>query len=95
MKILKCLIRKSKYFKSIPSKINSFYLPEAKERLEFYFYLDKAWFVEYNKRGRWKYETVLNDHFINWQNPSQEEIIMFELQTGIKYLDYWLGLREE
>ena len=37
----------------------------------------------------------LIDHFINWQNPTQEEIVMFELQTGIKYLNYWLGLREE
>ena len=37
----------------------------------------------------------LHNYFVNWQNPTQEEIVMFELQTGIKYLDYWLGLREE
>ena len=37
----------------------------------------------------------LYNYFVNWQNPTQEEIVMFELQTGIKYLNYWLGLREE
>lgn len=95
MRILKKDIRNSKKFKKIQGTENVWRVVDAPSNLNFYFYLDRAWFDDYSKPFKLKVTYCLNDHFINWQNPSQEEIVMFELQTGIKYLDYWLGLREE
>ena len=62
--------------------------------LRFFYYDDRAWF-ELKIVDKPTTTINLQRHFNDWQNPSQEEIVMFELQTGIKYLDYWLGLREE
>ena len=95
MRILKKDIRNSRKFKKVQGMENVWRVVDAPPNLNFYFYLGKAWFDDYSKPFKWRVAHCLNDHFINWQNPSQEEIVMFELQTGIKYLDYWLGLREE
>ena len=35
----------------------------------------------------------LDNYFRDPENPSKEEIVLFELETGLMYIDYYLGLR--
>lgn len=55
--------------------------------LLFSYYDDKAW---YSLKGQIIH---FNKYFLDWQNPSKNEIILFELETGLVYIDYYLGLR--
>lgn len=43
------------------------------------------------------YEYItLTNYFQDWRNPTIQEIVLFELEHyPIKYLDYYLGLRDE
>lgn len=89
MRILKKDIRSSKHFKKLEGTSRGWWILGASRFLCFHYYDNRAWFKQGS--NTW----ILDSYFVDWQNPSQEEIVMFELQTGIKYLDYWLGLREE
>ncbi|UNY40430.1 hypothetical protein KLEP7_gp107 [Pseudaeromonas phage vB_PpeM_ KLEP7] len=51
------------------------------------YYENNAW---YSLRG---FPTSFSKYFLDWQNPSKNEIILFELETGLIYIDYYLGLR--
>lgn len=55
--------------------------------LTFEYFGNRAW---YRLRGNTIY---FNKYFLDWQNPSKEEIVLFELETGLMYIDYYLGLR--
>ena len=55
--------------------------------LIFGYYQDNAW---YSIKG----QTIqFSKYFLDWQNPTKNEIILFELETGFMYIDYYLGLR--
>ncbi len=101
--ILKGLIRKR--WKEIFSVTNVFYVTDKinkcsvrtvevdtnnlvrSHNLTFGYYEDRAWY-------RLKGNTIsLNKYFLDWQNPTKNEIILFELETGLVYIDYYLGLR--
>ena len=101
--ILKGLIRKR--WKEIFSTTNMFYVADKINKcivktveidtnnsirsynLTFGYYEDRAW---YRLRGNTIY---FNKYFLDWQNPTKNEIILFELETGLMYIDYYLGLR--
>lgn len=55
--------------------------------LIFGYYQGNAW---YSLRG---YPISFSKYFLDWQNPTKNEIILFELETGLIYIDYYLGLR--
>ena len=55
--------------------------------LIFGYYQDNAW---YSIKGQ---VIQFSKYFLDWQNPSKEEIVLFELETGLAYIDYYLGLR--
>ena len=88
MRILKKDIRSNKHFKKLEGTHNGWWITGVTDLLCFHYYDNKAWFRQGSNI------LILNNYFTDWQKPTQEEICMFELQTGIKYLDYWLGLRE-
>ena len=55
--------------------------------LIFGYYQDNAWYSI-------KSQTIqFSKYFLDWQNPTKNEIILFELETGLMYIDYYLGLR--
>ena len=55
--------------------------------LIFGYYQDNAW---YSIKG----QTIqFSKYFLDWQNPTKNEIVLFELETGLMYIDYYLGLR--
>ena len=101
--ILKGLIRKC--WKEVFSTTNMFYVTDKINKcivktveidtnnstrsynLTFGYYEDRAW---YRLRGNTIY---FNKYFLDWQNPTKNEIILFELETGLMYIDYYLGLR--
>ena len=101
--ILKGLIRKR--WKEIFSTTNMFYVADKISKcivktaeidtnnsirsynLTFGYYEDRAW---YRLRGNTIY---FNKYFLDWQNPTKNEIVLFELETGLMYIDYYLGLR--
>ena len=56
--------------------------------LMFGYYKDNAW---YKITGQSK--IYFNRYFLDWQNPTKNEIVLFELETGLMYIDYYLGLR--
>ena len=56
--------------------------------LMFGYYRNTAW---YQVGGQPKIH--FNKYFLDWQSPSKEEIVLFELETGLMYIDYYLGLR--
>ena len=56
--------------------------------LMFGYYKNTAW---YQVGGQPKIH--FNKYFLDWQSPSKEEIVLFELETGLMYIDYYLGLR--
>ncbi len=95
MRILKKDVKSSENFKKISTKTNLYYIKYTRPELWFYWDNDEVKIERSLVFENGTEAFKLTDHFVNWQNPSQEEIIMFELQTGIKYIDYWLGLREE
>ena len=51
------------------------------------YYKNNAW---YSLRGLL---ISFSKYFLDWQNPTKNEIILFELETGLMYIDYYLGLR--
>ena len=101
--ILKGLIRKC--WKEIYSTTNVFYVTDKINKylvrtvetgtnnsvrsynLTFGYYEDRAW---YRLRGN---TISFSKYFFDWQNPTKNEIILFELETGLMYIDYYLGLR--
>lgn len=60
--------------------------------LMFGYYRNTAW---YQIGGHPKIH--FSKYFFDWQNPTKNEIILFELETGLIYIyiyiDYYLGLR--
>ena len=56
--------------------------------LMFGYYRNTAW---YQIGGHPKIH--FSKYFLDWQTPSKEEIVLFELETGLFYIDYYLGLR--
>ena len=56
--------------------------------LMFGYYRNTAW---YQIGGHPKIH--FSKYFTDWQNPTKNEIILFELETGLIYIDYYLGLR--
>ena len=56
--------------------------------LMFGYYRNTAW---YQIGGHPKIH--FSKYFDDWQNPTKNEIILFELETGLMYIDYYLGLR--
>jgi len=101
--ILKGLIRKR--WQEISSRTNMFYVADKINKylvrtveidtnnlvrnynLTFGYYEDRAW---YNMKGQ---VIQFSKYFLDWQNPTKNEIILFELETGLMYIDYYLGLR--
>ena len=101
--ILKRQIRKC--WKEIYSTTNVFYVTDKinkcsvrtvetdannsviSHNLTFGYYEDRAWY-------RLKGSTIsFSKYFLDWQNPTKNEIVLFELETGLMYIDYYLGLR--
>ena len=56
--------------------------------LMFGYYRNTAW---YQIGGHPKIH--FSKYFLDWQNPTKNEIILFEIETGMMYIDYYLGLR--
>ena len=56
--------------------------------LMFGYYRNTAW---YQIGGHPKIH--FSKYFADWQNPTKNEIVLFELETGLIYIDYYLGLR--
>lgn len=102
--ILKGLIKKR--WQRVPNTKRSFYVVDKVNKksvkivepsiirdsiknyyLLFTYYDDKAW---YSLKGQIIH---FNKYFEDWQNPTKNEIILFELETGMMYIDYYLGLR--
>ena len=102
--ILKGLIKKR--WQAVPHTTNAFYVADktnknpvrfaeksiVRDALKYYYllfvyYEDKAW---YRHKGQL---IQFNKYFLDWQNQSKEEIVLFELETGLMYIDYYLGLR--
>ena len=57
--------------------------------LMFGYYKNTAW---YQIGGHPKIH--FSKYFLDWQNPTKNEIILFEIETGMMYIDYYLGLRD-
>lgn len=55
--------------------------------LIFGYYQNNAW---YSLRG---YRISFSKYFADWQKPTKNEIVLFEIETGLMYIDYYLGLR--
>ena len=100
MKILKKTI-KEKWGKSLYvdntfmvfDKVNNVVVkpPSTKDSpfisLMFCYYKNDAWYKISGKPN-----ISFSKYFLDWQNPSKEEIILFELETDLMYIDYYLGL---
>ena len=56
--------------------------------LMFGYYKDTAWYQVGTQP-----KIYFSKYFLDWQNPTRNEIILFELETGLTYIDYYLGLR--
>ena len=56
--------------------------------LMFGYYKDSAWYQIGTQP-----KIYFSKYFLDWQNPTKNEIILFELETGLMYIDYYLGLR--
>lgn len=55
-------------------------------------YETAAWWICFDENLKNEKRYQLTDFFEDWQNPNEDEVTLFELETGCKYLTELFGI---